>query len=286
MRKLLEFLVSKRHWFLFILLEIISFVLIYQNNAFQRNIIFSSANVITGRIASVTGAVASYLDLKEINRDLSERNGQLEMELLQLQEKLETLQADTVLFRGFAPDSTEQSFPYDFVMAKVINNSVSYLSNFITIDKGKKDGILPDMGVVSNKGIVGVVSTVSDHMAVIIPVLNPKFKLSCKVKGNSYFGSMTWNGRSIQYANLEQLPRHVEFHQGDTIVTSGFSTIFPSGIIVGTIHSFEKEKDDNFYTLEVKLSTDFTSLTNVRVLRNYRQQEQRQVEKEGGVYDK
>lgn len=281
MRKLLEFLVSKRHWFLFILLEIISFALIYQNNAYQRNIISSLFSVVTGRIASVSGSVTSYMNLRETNRELSERNGQLEMELLRIQEQLEVLQADTTVFRGFAPDSTEISFPYDFVMAKVIYNSVSYISNFITINKGKKDGISPDMGIVSDKGVVGIVSSVSDNMAVVIPVLNPKFKLSCKVKGNSYFGSMTWNGRSIQYATLEQLPRHVEVSLGDTIVTSGFSTIFPPGIIVGTIHSFEKEKDDNFFSLEVKLATDFTSLSNVRVLRNYRQKEQNSLEQEG-----
>jgi rod shape-determining protein MreC len=281
MRKLLEFLVSKRHWFLFILLEIICFVLIYRNNAYQRNIILSSANVVTGRIASVTGQIKSYMNLREINRDLSEHNGQLELELLRIQEQLEVLQADTVLFEGFASDSSELSFPYDFIMARVINNSVSQLANFITIDKGKKDGVLPDMGVVSDKGVIGVVSAVSENMAIVLPILNPKFNLSCKVKGNSYFGSMTWNGRDIQYANLEQLPRHVEFVQGDTIVTSGFSTIFPSGIIVGTIHSFEREKDDNFFSLEVKLSTDFTSLSNVRVLRNYRHQEQISLEQEG-----
>lgn len=278
MRKLLEFLVSKRHWFLFILLEIISFVFIYQNNAYQRNIISSSLSVVTGRIASVSGLVTSYMNLRETNRELSERNGQLEMELLRIQEQLEVLQADTTVFRGFAPDSAEISFPYDFVMARVIYNSVSYVSNFITINKGKKEGIAPDMGVVSDKGVVGIVSSVSDNMAVVIPILNPKFNLSCKVKGSSYFGSLTWNGRSIQYATLEQLPRHVEVVPGDTIVTSGFSTIFPPGIIVGTIHSFEQEKDDNFFSLDVKLSTDFSSLSNVRVLRNYRQQEQHLVE--------
>ena len=227
----------------------------------------------------------SYMNLREINRDLSERNSQLEMEMLELQEQLEILKADTVAFRGFAPDSLESPYPYDFVMARVKYNSISYISNYITIDKGSKDGIAPDMGVVSDKGVVGLVSLVSENMAVVIPVLNPKFNLSCKVKGSSYFGSMTWNGRDIQYANLEQLPRHVEFLKGDTIVTSGFSSIFPSGIIVGTITSFEKEKDDNFFSLEVKLSTDFTSLNNVRVIRNYKQQEQRLLEQEGRKND-
>lgn len=281
MRKLLEFLVSKRHWFLFIILEIVSFTLIYQNNAYQRNIIFSSANVLAGRIVSVSGSITSYMNLRDVNRDLSERNSQLEIELLEAQEQLEILKADTVAFKGFVPDSTEQSFSYDFVMARVVYNSVSYISNYITINKGKKDGIAPDMGVVSDKGVVGVVSTVSENMAVIIPTLNPKLNLSCKVKGSSYFGSMKWDGRSILHANLEQLPRHVEFALGDTIVTSGFSTIFPSGIMIGTISSFEKEKDDNFFTLGVKLSTDFSSLSNVRVLRNYKQKEQQDIEMEG-----
>lgn len=281
MRKLLEFLVSKRHWFLFIILEVISFILIYRNNAYQRNIIFSSANVVAGRLASVSGSVTSYMNLREINRELSERNSQLEMELLEAQEALEVLKADTVAFHGFAPDSTEQPFPYDFRMARVIYNSVSYISNYVTIDKGRKDGIEPDMGVVSDKGVVGIVSTVSENMAVVIPVLNPKFNLSCKVKGSSYFGSLTWNGRSMLHANLEQLPRHVEFVPGDTIVTSGFSRIFPPGIIVGTIATFEKEKDDNFFSLEIKLSTDFASLSNVRIIRNFRQKEQQDIELEG-----
>ena len=132
MRKLQDFLVRKRHWFLFILLEIISLTLVYRNNAYQRNIMFSSANVITGHITSVSGFVTSYLNLRDINRELLERNGQLEMELLELQDQLEMMRADTALFVGFAPDSTGQ-FPYSFVMADVVNNSVTYLSNYITI---------------------------------------------------------------------------------------------------------------------------------------------------------
>lgn len=280
MRKLLDFLVRKRHWFLFILLEILSLMLIYRNNAYQRNIIFSSANVLTGHIASVSGYVISYLNLREINKELLERNGQLEMNLLDLQDQLDVLKADTVIFAGYAPDSTEL-FPYSFVMAEVVNNSVTHLSNYITVNKGRKEGVAPDMGVVSERGVVGIVSTVSDHFAVVIPLLNPKFRLSCKVLGSSYFGSMTWNGRSVQYANLDELPRHVEFQKGDTIVTSGYSAVFPSGLIVGTVSDFEKQQhDDNFYSLEVKLATDFHALNNVRILKNYHQAEQVAVEQE------
>lgn len=279
MRKLLDFLVRKRHWFLFILLEIISVVLICRNNVYQRSIIFSSGNIITGHVAAVSGAVTSYLDLKQINRELLDRNGRLEMELLELQEKMASMQADTSFFSGYVPDSTEL-FHYNFITAQVVNNSITRLANYITIDKGRKDGVLPDMGVVSQSGVVGVVSTVSDHFAVIISLLNPKFRLSCKVVGSDYFGSMVWDGRDIGYANLEELPRHVNFEKGDTIVTSGYSAIFPSGIIVGTVESHEKQHDDNFYSVRVDLSTDFSSLTDVRVISNYRQDEQRNVENE------
>ena len=284
MRKLLDFLVRHRHWFLFILLEILSFTLIYHNSAYQRNIMFSSANVITGQIASVSGSVTSYLNLREINKELLERNGQLEMELLDLQDQLEMMRADTTAFAGFASDSTE-SFPYSFILADVANNSFSHLSNYITIRKGSKDGIAPDMGVVSEKGVVGIVSTVSDHFSVIIPLLNPKLKLSCKVLGSSYFGSLSWNGRNSRYANLDELPRHVEFKKGDTIVTSGYSAIFPTGIIVGKVADFQKQRDDNFYSLEVELATDFAALNTVRVIRNYRQAEQLRIEQEASKND-
>lgn len=284
MRKLLDFLVRKRHWFLFILLEIVSLALVYRNNAYQRNIIFSSANVITGHLASVSGYVFSYLNLKEINKELLDRNGQLELQVLELQDQLESMRADTATFAGFAPDSTEQ-FPYSFVIASVVNNSVTHLSNYITVDKGRKDGVEPDMGVVSERGVVGIVSTVSDHFAVIIPMLNPKFRLSCKVLGSSYFGSLSWKGRDTRFANLEELPRHVEFQKGDTIVTSGYSAVFPSGLIVGTVADFEKQHDDNFYSLDVLLATDFQALNNVRIIRNYHQAEQLRVEQEAKKND-
>ena len=254
-------------------------MLVYQNNAYQRNIMFSSANVITGHIASVSGYVSSYLNLREINRELLERNGELEMELLELQDQLDMMRADTVTFSGFAPDSTEH-FPYSFVMANVVNNSVTHLSNYITVNRGRKDGVEPDMGVVSERGVVGIVSTVSDHFAVVIPLLNPKFRLSCKVLGSSYFGTLSWNGRNARFANLDELPRHVEFEKGDTIVTSGYSAVFPAGIIVGKVVDFEKQHDDNFYSLEVELATDFQTLNNVRIIKNYRQAEQKNIEQE------
>lgn len=284
MRKLLDFLVRKRHWFLFILLEILSVVLIYRNSAYQRTVIFSSANIITGHVASVSGTITSYLNLKQKNRELLDRNGQLEMELLRLQDVIEAMEADSARFAGFAPDSTEQ-FPYNTLTAQVVSNSVTQMSNYIVIDKGKKDGVRVDCGVVSLHGVVGAICVVSDHFSVVLPLLNSKFRLSCKVLRSNYFGSLVWDARDPEYANLEELPRHVDFQKGDTIVTNGYSAWFPAGIVVGTVEDFRKQHDDNFYSLKVKLATDFRSLSNVRVIMNFRQEERRNIEKEARKND-
>lgn len=285
MRKLFEFLVRKSHWFLFVALLAVSLTLIYRNNAYQRNVLFSSANVMAGSVSSVSGEVTSYLHLREINKELLERNGQLEAQMLDLQDRLDAYMADTMLFKGFAADSITPEFPYSFVVAQVVSNSVSHLSNYITIDKGRLDGVMPDMGVVSERGVVGIVSTVSDHFAVIIPLLNPKMRLSCKVLGSSYFGSLSWNGRDTQYATLEELPRHVEFQRGDTIVTSGYSAVFPAGLIVGIVEEYAKQHDDNFYALQVRLAADFHALNHVRIIKNFLQQEQLDVEREARKND-
>ena len=231
---------------MFFLLEVLSLVLVYRNNAYQRNVMLSSANVLTGHISSVASSITSYLNLREVNRELLERNGQLELRMLELQDQIEALAADTARFEGLAlPDSAE-AFPYSFVVADVVSNSVTRLANYITVDKGSADGIRPDMGVVSNRGVVGIVSTVSERFSVIIPLLNPKLRLSCKVRGGSFFGSLSWDGRDAAYANLDELPRHVEFQKGDTIVTSGYSAVFPEGIIVGIVDDEGKRHDDNF----------------------------------------
>lgn len=284
-RKLLDFLIRKRHWFLFILLEIISILLIYRSNAYQRNIILSTANVVSGKVISVSGNVYAYLHLKEVNKELLERNGKLEMAVLRLQDQIEAMVADTVRFSGFVPVDSVDHFPYSFITAGVVNNSVAKIFNYITLDKGRKDGVAIDMGVVSERGVVGIVSTVSDHYSVVLPVLNPKFRLSGKVLGSSYFGSLSWNGRSTRYANLDELPRHIDFQEGDTIITSGYSAVFPEGLMVGTVSSFRKQNDDNFYSLEVRLATDFHTLKNVKIIRNYDQAERRKLEEEARAHD-
>ena len=285
MRKLLDFLLRKKHWFLFILLEVLSITLIYRNNLYQRSALLSSANFISAHISTVTGNLRSYFLLRKINRHLLEQNGKMEMDMINLQEQIDAMLADTVSFKGYVQDSIRPAFPFQFVTASVINNSFSQSANYITLNKGRRDGISPDMGVVSEYGVVGIVSHVSEHFSVVISLLNPKSKISCKVLGNNSFGHLSWDGKDVRYATLEELPRHAEFQRGDTVVTSGYSAIFPAGLIVGTVDDFGKEHDDNFYALRVKLATSFSSLQNVRVIQNTMQEEQLDLEKEAKKND-
>jgi len=279
MRKLLEFIVSKRHWFLFILLEIVCLVLIARNSTYQRSVLISTTNFVTGNIASLTGNITGFLNMGKQNRELAERNGELEMRVLELENKLNRLQSLDMTFSGFLPDSADV-FPFKFRMAQVKNSSVTQLANYITINKGRKDGIAPEMGVVSESGVVGIVSLVSDQFAIVLSLLNPKLRLSCKLLGSNYTGSVVWNGRDAKYVQLEELPRHVEFQKGDTVVTSGFSAIFPAGIVVGTVADYRRQHNDDFYTLDVELSTNFQALDHVRVMINEEHEEQRTLEKE------
>ena len=266
MKNLINFIIRHISWFLFLFYVIISCLLLFQNNPYQQYVYLTSANKVSSSIYKGVSNVTSYFNLQSINNDLQQRNALLEMEVITLKSQIQDykllLSNDTINL----PDSVAKSFEYHF--AHVINNSVSKPMNYITLDKGRLDGIEPEMGVVDQNGVVGIVSVVSDHAARVISLLNPNIRLSCKVKGSDYFGSLIWDGESPYYATLEEMPRHVQFSKGDTIVTSGYSSVFPEGLIVGTIEGNSKSKDDNFFTLKIKLSTDFTRLSVVRAIKS------------------
>ena len=227
------------------------------------------------------GEVTSYFNLRSINSDLQERNATLEMEVINLKRQIgeyKTLLQPS----GIAlPDSVAQNYEYHF--ANVINNSVTHPKNFITIDKGRLDGIAPEMGVVDQNGVVGIVSNVSDHASRVLSLLNSDMRLSCKVKNTDYFGSLVWHGTDPYHATLEEMPKHVKFHRGDTIVTSGYSAVFPPGLIVGVIESNQQATDNNFFSLKIRLTTDFTRLGTVRAIKSKMAGELKRLEQEGGT---
>ena len=255
---------------MFLLLAGVSLFMLLRGNPYQQAVFMTSAGRLTSGVCSTANSVTGYFYLRSINDDLQQRLADLELENISLRRRLQRLD-EQVFADSVAPDSA--LMPFEFIIARVINNSVTRPNNFITLDRGYLDGIEPEMGVVDQNGIVGIVNVVGPHTSRIISMLNSDLRLSCKVKGSDAFGSLVWDGRSPRQATLEELPRPVEFSPGDTIITSGYSVVFPEGIPVGTIVEQLRDADDNFYSLRIDLLTDFAQLSTVRVIRNFMKDE-------------
>lgn len=264
MRNLIDFFIRNSSWFIFIFYMILSSILLFNNNPYQQSVYLTSANKISSSVYSCINGITSYFYLRDINEDLQRQNATLEMEVLALRNQVNEYKLQI----GDTTTISLNDKPFDFIVGRVISNSISLQQNYITINKGFKDGIDSELGVVDQNGVVGIVNVVGENSSRIISLLNPNLRLSCKVKGSDFFGSLVWDGKSPYYANLEEMPRHVKFGKGDTIVTSGYSAVFPEGITVGTIEEQLSSGADNFFSLKIKLATDFTQLSNVRVLKN------------------
>ena len=267
MRNLLNFLVKYNYWFLFILLEVASFVLLFRFNRYQQSVFFTSANAAAGKLYEATGSIAAYFHLKETNEDLLDHNIRLEQRVALLERALLDARSDTTLYRSL--DSVPAGSRYTLHKARVIKNSLNRLDNYLTLDKGSADSIRPEMGVVSANGVVGIVYKTTPHYALVISLLNSKSSLSCKIQGSDYFGYLKWEGGDSQYAYLRDLPRHAEFSVGDTVVTSGYSAVFPPGLLVGYIDEMSDSHDGLSYLLKIRLATDFGRVSDVRVIANH-----------------
>jgi len=278
MRTLFAFLIKNVHWLLFFLLLGISFALMVGNNDLQKSKYAVIESEIVGSVYSVSGSVASYFGLKQFNEILIERIVYLESRIQYLENQIlqikDSVDAKEIINR-MDFDSISH---YRYLMAGVVNNSLSG-NNYITLNKGTNAGVVPDMGVLSPEGVVGFVINASANYSIVLPILNPNFHLSCKIKGSNYFGSLSWDKKSIKYAGLQELPSHIQFQNGDTIVTSGYSFSFPEGIPVGIIEEQETQKNNNFNTLKIKLLTDFGSLREVLLVDKKSGHEQRNLEK-------
>ena len=275
MRNLLNFLLKYNHWFLFILLEVISFVLLFRFNHYQHSVYFSSANAVAGKVYEVSGGITSYFHLKSVNEDLLDRIMELEQQNHNLEDALGRHLSDSTELNSIRnlPNTDYQVFK-----ARVINNSLNLVDNYITLNRGSKDGIRPEMGVVDGNGVVGIVYDTSSHYTRVISVLTSKSSIRCKIVGSEYFGYLKWEYGDSRYAYLKDLPRHAEFNLGDTVVTSGYSTVFPEGIMIGTVDDMADSNDGLSYLLKVKLATDFGKVSEVRVIARTGQHEQKELE--------
>lgn len=267
MRNLIEFIKKYNHWFVFVLLEVVSFVLLFKFNSYQGSVWFSSANAVAGKVYELDAAVKNYFSLTKINQQLSVRNLYLEQTVRKLSEQVDELtgQKDS----SWLARTQEQVLKEcKLIPAKVITNSLDKRDNFITIDKGRADGVRKDMGVACGNGVVGVVYMVSEHYAVVIPLLNSKSNLSVTIRERGYYGYLHWTGGRADLAYVDDIPRHAHFRLGDLVETSGYSSIFPPGIIVGQILHVYNSADGLSYRVQVRLTTDFGNLRDVCVIDN------------------
>ena len=262
MHKATEFLLSRGHWILLLVIEGLALVLIFNSGFYHRFLNIAFSNRLVGSIQQVTGEVSSYIGLRE-------KNAQLEMQYLQLKQQMDFALADTIKPLTFVRDSTEAIPEMQFLTARVVSSTINRGHNLIVINRGAEAGVKKDMGVMSARGVVGIVSSVSQGYSVVVPLINPSLKLSCKLKRTNHFGYLTWDSPGSVTSRLTDLPSHVRVNVGDTIVTSGYSSVFPPNLYVGRVDSSYQVRDGVALgngNIPVALGADFGTLDFVYVV--------------------
>lgn len=269
MKEIIKLILKYHFTIIFILLEIVSFSLIIRHNEYQRAIFSQNASTLFGNISSMTTDVKDYFRLKEINESLADENLLLKKRLEEFEVLRDTITRGTIV---------QDSIPvYDYMGAKVVNATFNRLKNYLTINRGRKNFFEKEMGVASPEGVVGLIQDISENYSIVIPLINVDSRISAKIRKNNYYGSLQWDGDNYRYSYLNDIPYHVEVTEGDTIVTSGLSKIFPEGIVVGYVESVDKETA-NFLKIKVRLAVDFKKLHHVYVIENSKKNEQKLLE--------
>lgn len=263
MHNLLDFVRKYSYFFLFMLLEVASLALLFRFNSYQGSVWFSAANSAVARIDGLYGNTLAYINLNEVNKDLTARNIQLQREAELLRSQLHQFTKDTTLTEQIMHEKLKD---YTMIPATVVSNSNERDNNYLVIDKGTNDGIKPEMGVVGGGGVVGIVYLTAPHHSLVIPVTNRKSSISCRVRGQSYFGYLQWDGSSMRRAYVDDIPRYARVKKGEAVETSGYSSVFPPGIFVGRIRSISNSPDGQSYKLDVTLGTNFANLRDVEVV--------------------
>jgi rod shape-determining protein MreC len=270
MRNLLNFLARYNNLIIFLLLEGIAIYLVVTGNDYQNLRVLKNIRVTTISVEKKISNARAYLKLRDINTKIAQEN-------VNLRNRMESMiKSESQLFSLVTDTIFQQQFVYS--SAEIVNNSTNRQKNFFTLNKGKKQGVDIDMAVTSPDGVAGIIVSSSENFSYAMSLLNLDFRLSVRMKSNGYFGSLSWDGRDYMHAILNEIPQHVVMYKGDTVQTTGYSAIFPEGILVGVISDFEKEGGD-FYKIRVLLATDFQRLNYVNVIGNLRRTEQKELEK-------
>ena len=269
MQRLINFILRNKNTLLFALLFLISLFLTIQNNDFHRSRYFNSANWVSGTIYDKSTSIQEYFNLRSEYEKLLKENQRLHSRIFNLPPE-DTMEMDTT------------GLSYEVLSGHVIKNSYVEPNNYITINLGSRDSVLQDMGVMTSRGILGIVERSSRNFASVQSVLNSKSNINAKILHTNYFGSLTWDQKDFRLVQLEDIPRldPTPMKVGDTIVTGAMSSIFPENIPIGTIERFSLNEAESFYNIDVRLFNNMTNLREVYVIRNRKRPEILNLEKE------
>lgn len=238
--------------------------MVFRYNNYQRIKLLNSSYYLSGRLFEKYSVVGDYFALRKVNDELAAENANLKRQILMMK------MADTLgIYQKEIGLNVVKA-----VSAKVVNNSVNKNDNYLTINRGRVNGVYPDMGVISQYGIVGVVVNVSDHYATVLSVLNSRWTVNAKLSNSDHFGPLRWDGKNPYITILDEIPYHVPVNLEDEVVTSGYSTIFPEGVLIGRVIKIAHDEGENFQRIWVQLSTDFKNLYYVEVVSTIGKKEQ------------
>lgn len=265
MHDFIERITAYVHWALFLLLEVFSGFLLFKNNHYQGSVWFTQANSIAAQVHEWEAEVLSYLQMPAENAALARRNIILQQQLDALRHELANEKGDTSMVNGQQSTVDGQ---WSMIEAQIIDNSVRKRDNMLVINAGSEDGVAPEMGVVSGTGVVGIVSKVTSHYALVMSILNSHSSISCRLRGTEYFGYLKWKGGDPLKASMDDVPRHAHIQKGDIVETSGFSNVFPAGIFLGKVAEIKNSSDGLAFELEIQLSTNLANIRHVGVINN------------------
>ena len=263
MHNLLDFLRKYNYVFLFLLLEILSLTLLFRFNSFHGSVWFSAANSAVAKVNRVYGDVNYFIHLQDVNRELTTQNIALQAETEKLRQALYDATRDSTQTEKIMAEKLKG---YELILATVVSNSSERTNNYLVIDRGERDGVRPEMGVIGGGGVVGIVYLTGPNYSLVIPITNRKSSISCRVRGQNYFGYLQWDGSSLRHAYVDDIPRYAKVEKGQVVETSGFSAVFPPGIFVGRVRERRNSTDGQSYRIDITLGTNFANLRDVSVV--------------------
>ena len=263
MQQIINFIIRNKNFLLFLLLFGFSLLFTIQSHSYHKSKFINSANFLTGGVYNSINNVSSYFNLKSQNQLLSEENKQLRSLLLNNGINADSIFVDSLMFGK----------SYRFYTSNIIKNSYSLSNNVLTLNKGKTDSIKQDFGVISSKGIIGIIDKTSNNYSTVISILNTTSSISALLKNTNHLGSLIWDGDSSEFTQLTDIPKIAPVKIGDTIITSGQSSIFPKGIPIGVVTEFKLDQAENYYEINLKLFNDMTSVEHVYIIENINKEE-------------